>query len=63
MRSAVRSYDEIANARAGRLSTLLHSRSCRFVPVLFDEDISSGRGTLTEAGRKVLKEEFDMVDR
>jgi hypothetical protein len=33
------------------------------VPVLFDEDISSGQGTLTDAGRKVLKEEFDMVDR
>jgi hypothetical protein len=34
----------------------------RFVPMFFDPDISDGRGKLTEAGKKALQEEMDMVD-
>ena len=32
------------------------------MPVFFDADIADGRGKLTEAGKKALQEEIDMVD-
>lgn len=41
---------------------LRHALIPRFVPVLFNEDISDGKGKLTERGLEALRAELNLVD-
>lgn len=35
---------------------------CRFVPKLFDADISDGKGKLTQRGKEALQAEINLID-